>query len=299
LSVRALVVLAALAALVVAGCGGSSSSRKGPPALLYVSTQDDDYAIFGADADGKHSYRLTKEKGDASTPQGLFFQTSPAWSPDGKLIAFVSRRDGPGHIFVMNADGTGTRRVTTGPMEDDHPSWSADGKKIVFGREGALFVVPSAGGPAKRVGKGFGNAADPAWSPDGKHIAYDYRRPGFNIREIWLMNPDGTGIRKLTNLGAKSALPAWSPDGSKIAYESDAAHPGGPANIFMVRLVNGQSYHLSSSDIDEIQPTWAPDGDTVTFARDGSLWNVRLNNDAKLTEGPNDSAPAWNPHPPK
>jgi Tol biopolymer transport system component len=297
--VRALVVLAALAALVVTGCGGSSSSRKGPPALLYVSTHDDDYAIFGADADGKHSYRLTKEKGDASTPQGLFFQTSPAWSPDGKLIAFVSRRDGPGHIFVMNADGTGTRRVTTGPMEDDHPSWSADGKKIVFGREGALFVVPSAGGPAKRVGKGFGNAADPAWSPDGKHIAYDYRRPGFNIREIWLMNADGTGIRKLTSLGAKSSLPAWSPDGSKIAYESDAAAPGKAANIFTVELVNGQSFHLSESDIDEIQPTWAPDGVTVTFARDGSLWNVRIDNETKLTDGPNDSAPAWNPVPPK
>ncbi len=296
---RALVVLAALATLIVAGCGGSSSSRKGPPALLYVSTQDDDYAIFGADADGKHSYRLTKEKGDASTPQGLFFQTWPAWSPDGKLIAFVSRRDGPGHIFVMNADGTGARRVTTSPMEDDHPSWSADGKKIVFGREGALFVVPSAGGPAKRVGKGFGNAADPAWSPDGKHIAYDYRRPGFNIREIWLMNADGTGIRKLTNLGAKSALPAWSPDGSQIAYESDAAAPGKAANIFTVELANGQSAHLSESDIDEIQPTWAPDGVTVTFARDGSLWNVGFNQETKLTEGPNDSAPAWNPHPPK
>jgi Tol biopolymer transport system component len=297
LSVRALVVLAAVAALVGAGCGGSSSSRKGPPALLYVSTQDDDYAIFGADADGKHSYRLTKEKGDASTPQGLFFQTSPAWSPDGKLIAFVSRRDGHGHIYVMNAAGTGTRQVTTGAKEDDHPSWSPDGKRIVFAREGALFVVPSTGGRVKRIGKGFGNAADPVWSPDGKYIAYDYRMPGFAIREIWLMNADGTGIRKLTKLESKSALPAWSPDGSKIAFESDAA--GGPANIFTVEVVNGQSLHLSESDIDEIQPTWAPDGATVTFARDGSLWNLRFDKETKLTDGPNDSAPAWNPHPPK
>jgi Tol biopolymer transport system component len=296
---RWLVFLAVLAALVVAGCGGSSSARKGPAALLYVSTEDDDYAIFGADADGKHGYRLSKEKGDASTPEGLFFQTSPAWSPDGKLIAFVSRRDGHGHVYVMNADGTGTRQVTTGPKEDDHPSWSPDGKRIVFGREGALFVVPAAGGTVKRVGKGLGNAADPAWSPDGTHIAYDYRMPGFAIREIWLMNADGTGIRKLTNLEAKSALPAWSPDGSRIAFESDAAAPGKPANIFVVEVANGESEHLSESDIDEIQPTWAPDGITVTFSRDGSLWNAKISKETKLTEGPNDSAPAWNPRPPK
>ena len=73
---------AAVAALLVAGCGGSSRA-KSPPALVFVSVKDGDYAIFGAQADGKHSYRLTKEKGDPSTPAGLFFQVQPAWSPDG------------------------------------------------------------------------------------------------------------------------------------------------------------------------------------------------------------------------
>ena len=68
---------------VVAGCGGSSQP-KGPPALVFVSIKDGDYAIFGADADGKHVHRLTKEKGDPSTPGGLFFQIEPAWSPDGR-----------------------------------------------------------------------------------------------------------------------------------------------------------------------------------------------------------------------
>src|SRR5262245_27194555 len=95
----------ALAAAVLAGCGGSAS--KGPPALLFVSTKDKDYAIFGADANGSHIRRLTKEKGDPSTPPGLFFQEEPAWSPDGSRIAFASLRGGTSHIYVMAADGTG------------------------------------------------------------------------------------------------------------------------------------------------------------------------------------------------
>lgn len=290
--------LAALAALIVAGCGGSSRP-KGPPALIFVSTEDDDYAIFGADADGTHGYRLTKEKGDPSTPQGLFFQNSPAWSPDGRLIAFSSHRDGNSHIFVMRADGTGTRRVTNEAFEDDHPSWSPDGKRIVFGREGALFVVPAGGGKASRVGKGLGNAADPAWSPDGKTIAYDYRLPGFSIREIWLMDADGTQTRKLTNLKATSGLPAWSPDSSEITFESDAPGGGRPANVYVIKTDGTGVRRISSSPIDEIQPTWTPDGTTVTFSRDGSLWNVRNGAETELTKGPNDSAPAWRPLPPK
>ena len=103
---RRALLLAALAALLVAGCGGSAG--KGSDALLFVSVKDGDYAIFGANADGKHARRLTKEKGDPSTPAGLFFQVQPAWSPDAQKIVFSSGRDGTPHIFAMNADGTGT-----------------------------------------------------------------------------------------------------------------------------------------------------------------------------------------------
>src|SRR6266545_8347032 len=108
--VRLLALLVAFAALLVAGCGGSSP--KGPPDLLFVSTRDGDYAIFGADAEGKHVRRLTKERGDPSNPDGLFFQVDPTWSPDGQQIAFASHRDGTSRIYVMKADGSGTRRLT-------------------------------------------------------------------------------------------------------------------------------------------------------------------------------------------
>src|SRR6266545_4486514 len=177
--VRLLALLVAFAALVLAGCGGSSP--KGPPDLLFVSVKDGDYAIFGADAEGKHARRLTEEKGDPSSPSGLFFQVEPAWSPDGRQIAFASHREGTSHIFVMQADGTGTKRLTNSAKADDHP----------------------------------------AWSPDGTRITFDYRQPGFSIRELWVMPADGHGKRQLTKLGQVSGLPKWSPDGRRLAFQSN------------------------------------------------------------------------------
>ncbi len=283
----------ALAMALLAGCGGSSTS-KSPPDLLFVSPRDGDYAIFGADAKGDHVRRVTEAKGDPSTPAGLFFQIEPAWSPDGSQIAFASTRDGGSHIFVMRADGSGTRRITNDSTEDNHPSWSADGASIVFARQGALFVVPAGGGKARRVGRGLGNAANPAWSPDGKLIAYDYRQPGFSIREVYLMNADGTGIRKLTELRHVSALPAWSPDGKRIAFQTNSG--GSHYEIYSIGLDGAGVRQETESEIDTITPAWSPDG-KVTFSRDGSLWTVDdVGDETELTPSDgNDSSPAWRP----
>jgi TolB protein len=282
---------AAAATLLLAGCG--ASAPKGPPALVFVGTKDGDYAIFGADANGKHVRRLTKEKGDPSTPAGLFFQHDPAWSPDGRSIAFASLREGTSHIYVMNADGTGTRRVTDSTQDDEHPSWSPDGSSILFAREGALFVAPASGGAAHRVGKGPGNAADPAWSPDGKLIAYDYRTPGSPIREVYVMRADGTRVRRLTKLGSVSGLPAWAPDGKRLAFQSDAY--GGQPEVYTVRADGSGLAKQTTSANGAIQPAWSPDG-RLTFARDGAIWVDEGGTQVEITpEKANASSPAWRP----
>jgi Tol biopolymer transport system component len=283
----------ALAVILIAGCGGSSKA-KGPPDLIFVSPRDGDYAIFGADAQGDNVRRLTKAKGDPSTPAGLFFQLEPTWSPDGLQIAFASKRDGSSHIFAMQADGSGTRRLTNGSKEDTRPAWSPDGATIVFGREGALFAVPAGVGKARRIGHGLGNAANPAWSPDGKLIVYDYRKPGFSIRELWLMKADGSGIHRLTKLRDVAALPAWSPDGKRIAFQSYAGRSN--SEIYTISRDGTGVRRETDSGIYTISPAWSPDG-KLTFSRDGSLWAIDgTGKETRLTAGSgNDSSPAWRP----
>jgi Tol biopolymer transport system component len=280
-----------VAAVLLAGCG--SSKPKAPPALLFVSTRDGDYAIFGADAQGKHERRVTKEKGDPATPEGLYFQTDPAWSPDGTQIAFASRREGVAHIYVMGADGKGTRRLTSGKLSDEHPSWSPDGTKILFGREGILMAVPARGGTPHRIGHGPGNAGDPAWSPDGKQIAYDYRMPGTPVREVYVARADGTHPRAVTKLLNVSVAPAWASDGKRLAFASNAR--GGRFEIYVVGLDGKGLRQVTFMDGDVFDPAWALDGRTLSFYADGAVWIDTGEHERQLTSGKNDSSPAWRP----
>ena len=278
--------------LAAAGCG---SSPPPTPDLVFVSTRDGDYALFGVSADGKHEHRLTKAKGDPATPAGLFFQVQPSWSPNGRLIAFVSRRDGPAHIFVVRPDGTDTRRITSGPKDDEHPTWDRNGRRIAFSREGALFVVPlNGGGAARRIAPGFGNAADPAWSPNGKLVAYDYRQPGTSIREIWLAPVNGGRPRPLTRLQQVSVNPAWAPDGRRIAFTSNVQ--GNHFEIYSIGLDGKGAFLETRSSTDTIDPAWSPNGEKIAFSRGGAIWTVdRGGKTKRITSSQNDSAPTWRP----
>jgi Tol biopolymer transport system component len=285
-------VLLVLVLFAVAGCGSAAAPT---PGLLFVSTRDGDYAIYGVSAGGGHERRLTRGRGDPSTPTGLFFAIEPAWSPDGRLIAFVSKRDGVLHVYVMHEDGTGVRRLTDARAEDSGPTWSPDGRRVAFAREGALFVVASTGGPARRLGRAFGGrVADPAWSPDGKSIAFDYRPDGSSFQEIWVVGADGRDPRRVTRLRALSGLPSWSPDGRHLAFQSNLE--GGHFEIYSIALAGSVVLRETRSSIDTIEPAWSPDGKEIAFSRDGAIWTVdRGGYERKLTSGQNDSAPVWRP----
>jgi hypothetical protein len=132
-----------------------------------------------------------------------------------------------GDIWVMNADGSGTRSLTaSNEVYDANPAWSPDGSKIAFDRQiqatqspelsGTIDVwVMNADGSGQRRLTATGRAHGPTWSPDGSRIAFVD-----DNRDIYALNTDGSGLTKLTNEASGVSIygPDWSPDGSRIAF---------------------------------------------------------------------------------
>lgn len=286
--------LAAAAVLLVTGCGSSPSPR---PDIAFVSSRDGAYQLYGMNADGSRQKRLTHEQGDPSTPRGLFFQVEPAWSPNGRLIAFASRRDGASHIFVMRVDGSGTRRLTDTKLDDGNPAWSPDGQRIAFDRGGDLYVMAADGMGARRLGKDLAEEAEPAWSPNGRWIAYSSRAPGTSVRELWLVHPDGSGRHRLTHLNASSRTPAWSPNGQTIAFSTDTS--GNIPEIYTIGADGKHRRRITLSQAGSFEPSWSADGTKILFWSDG-IFTVDLHGaQQELTSGENDSSPVWRPVQPR
>ena len=290
-------VLLTLVGVVLAGCGGEQPTRSD---LAFVSTRDGAYAIFTMGAHGSGQKRLTEGDTDPSKPEGLFLQVEPAWSPDGKTIAFSSSRSGSFDIYVMRADGTGTRRLTSTDADDGHPTWSPDGTSIAFSRgsPGDIYVMSADGSdPRVLLGDPTGET-EPAWSPDGASIAYTQREPGSPVRELWVMRSDGTGSERLTSLGASSLNPAWAPDSKRIAFASNVVAT--LYDIYVLAVGQKNARRLTRDGPDTFEPAWSPDGTEIAFSQDGSIRTVQVATGEveKLTDSENnDSSPVWNPRP--
>jgi TolB protein len=103
------------------------------------------------------------------------------WSPDGRHIAFASKKDGNAAIYVMDADGSNVNKLTNSVDNDYDPAWSPDGKSIAFvsDRDGTsqIYVMSADGNNQGRITNSSGWNRFPAWSPDGKSIAFSSDQP--------------------------------------------------------------------------------------------------------------------------
>ena len=168
-------------------------------------------AINTIGADGKNDAQLRLLKG---------YLWSPAWSPDGRRIAFCHYADGRGQIFTMNGDGTGVTNLSRNAHCDRSPAWSPDGKAIAFvsDRDGDWEIYrldPDKPDPI-RLTRTPGMDTRPVWSPDGRQIAFESARSGVDT-DIYVMNADGSDQRIAIKQAGHVEEPAWSPDGRRMA----------------------------------------------------------------------------------
>ena len=174
--------------------------------------------VYIAKADGSEPAQFAGDKGKFS------HEEYPAWSPDGKRIAFSSTFEGNQELYVAEIGSPERRRLTNDPAFDAHAAWSPDGKTIAFATsrwgDFEIAVMDADGGHLTRLTDSRGLDDYPVYSPDGNRLAFMSNRDG-NF-EIYLMNADGTDPVNITQHTALDNFPAWTRDG-KLAFVSNRA----------------------------------------------------------------------------
>ena len=208
-------------------------------------------------------------------------------------IVFASSRSVVPQLYLIKADGTDLTQLTNMDNGACQPSWSPDGKRLVFispclGRgdlfetiynESSLYLINADGTGLKQLTPAPGSDFEPAWSPDGKQIAFTSVRGGF--RQIYTLDVDSLAVTLLTNTtdAIESSQPAWSPDGTKIVYTVKRV---GTYQVWAMDANGQEAAQLTHSgqQLWDYLPAWAPDGRTIFYnqRRPGAFrpWIMRI-----------------------
>lgn len=164
-----------------------------------------DQDIYVLNVNGTGLTNLTNSPGD---------DWAPAWSPDGTTIAFDSRRDGQAEVYMMNADGSNQRRLTNLPSAQGGVEWSPDGLWLLYhstqdGPAGHIYRMAADGSDPAPLTTGASDNRWPDWRFDGREIAFTSNRDG--NEEIYVMRPDGSNVRRITDSPGPDTGAAWQP----------------------------------------------------------------------------------------
>jgi TolB protein len=228
----------------------------------------------------------------------------PAWSPDGRALAYVSYRQTSPDVYVASIFEGRSQNVTQGNGQSFAPSFSPDGKRVAYAssRSGnmEIWVANADGTGARKVTNSAASETAPAWSPTGAEIAFTSDRAG--TPQIYLMDSEGLNVRRLTTVGNWNDAPAWNPskEYSEIAYT--ARLEAGGFDIAVVDLATRQVRQVTQGRGSCEYPSWAPSGRHLVFScKRGATWQITLaDRDGRrvdtLAAGPgNNVQPDWGP----
>ena len=239
--------------------------------IVYATFRPAGMALYLFASPGKGPERLTLDPG---------LDYNPVISPDGRWVVFCSERRGNPDLYALDLKNPGPPRLLTdSDALEDAPSFSPDGKSLAFvsTRSGNadIFVMPfRPEGPdtsveAKNLTRHRGGDFHPAFSPDGKQIAFSSDRDGYRESEIYVMEADGSNVRRLTHSPGWDGSPAWSRDGQWIYFYSQRnATPG----IYRMRPDGSDQKPFVSGPA--LSPAVSPQGRVAFTEQQNGRWRI-------------------------
>jgi TolB protein len=260
--------------------------------IAYVTKAASRYTLRIADADG--------EGGQVALTSNEPI-ISPAWSPDGRQLAYVSFESQKAVVWVQDVSSGQRRQVANFRGSNSAPAWSPDGRQLAMtlSRDGGsqLFVMAAEGGAVRRLTQSSAIDTEAAWAPDGKSLVFVSDRGGGP--QVYRIGASGGEAQRVTFSGAYNISPALSPDGKSMAFISRLG--GGAYRLHLMELAGGTVTTLTDTNDDE-SPSFAPNSKLIIYASRAQgrdvLMTTTLDGRIKarlLATGADVREPVWGP----